>query len=256
MPVIRVNNYIDAYRVRSQAKDIHELAGRPDKQALTEFVNRSILNEIQPGPDDILVDIGCGDGTLLRMAMECGAECLGITPTAEEKARLEEAMPKLAFKVGTVQDLPLKPESASKVVCNAVLCYLSSEEEVKTALQAMARIARPGATVWVGEIPEIDEYAHYGMYRGTSMPAFLWHLLTHNGLRSFLGMCRRWLKATLGSERIMLNSAGLFHAEPARMVALAEACGLRLSAHFRHKEMDQQGHVADSKFRYDYVFIR
>jgi hypothetical protein len=118
----------------------------------------------------------------------------------------------------------------------------------------MARIARPGATIWIGEIPEIDEYAYYGMYRGTSILRLQWHLLRHNGVRSFLGIIRRWLRALIGHEQIILNSAGIFYAGPQQMISMAEACGLRLKNYFRHKELDGSGNVVNSQWRYDYVF--
>ena len=253
MPVLRINNYIDGYRLRAQAPDIHELAARPDKKFLTEFVNRRIVDALQPGPDDFLVDIGCGDASLLRMAGgRC--TCLGIVSSVEEQRRLECEFPGLTVVAALAQSLPLESASVSKIVCNATLFYLPSESDVKAALHEMARIARPGATVWIGEIPEIDEYGHYGMYRGTSMLAFLWHLLWRNGPRSFLGMVRRWIKASAGKERIVLNSAGTFYAAPEKMVAMAESGGLRLTTYFRHKELDREGRVVDSQFRYDYVF--
>jgi SAM-dependent methyltransferase len=254
MPVVRINNYIDAYRLRAQCEDIHELAARPNKRNLTEFVNRYILEALELSQDDVLVDIGCGDASLLRMAAGQASKCIGIVGTAEERARLESVFPHLCFIASGAQQLPLESGSASKIVCNATLFYLPSESDVQASLREMARIARPGATIWVGEIPEIDEYAHYGMYRGTSMPAFLLHLLKHNGFRAVLGMCRRWLVAVGGSERIVLNSAGIFYAGPEKMIALAEVCGLRLKTYFRHKDLDEQGHIVDSKFRYDYIF--
>jgi ubiquinone/menaquinone biosynthesis C-methylase UbiE len=168
--------------------------------------------------------------------------------------RLEAAIPNLRFIASDAQELPLESASVSKIVCNATLFYLPTAKEVRASLREMSRIARPGATIWVGEIPEIDEYAHYGMYRGNSMTAYLWHLFKHNGLRSFLGMIRRCIKATTGEEQIVLNSAGIFYAGPEKMISLARSCGLRLQAHFRHKELDEGGKVVDSEFRYDYIF--
>jgi len=67
-------------------------------------------------------------------------------------------------------------------------------------------------------------------------------------------MIRRWGKAVLGKEQIVLNSAGIFHVGPEKMVEMAEGCGLKLKTYFRHKEVDQQGSVVDSQFRYDYLF--
>ena len=254
MPVLRVDNNRDAYRLRAQAEDIHQLAARPNKKAQTEFVNWQILDAIQLVPDDILVDIGCGDASLLRMAKGLVSKCVGITGSVEEQKRLAAEFPGLRFISNAAGSLALGSGTVSKIVCNATLFYLPSERDIQGALGEMARIARAGATIWVGEIPEIDEYAHYGIYRGTSMLALLRHLIKHNGGRAFAGMVRRWFMAVAGSERIVLNSAGMFYAGPEKMVQLAESSGLRLKAYFRHRELDGSGEIVDSPFRYDYVF--
>ena len=254
MPVLRIDNYFDAYRIRAQSENVHEMAARNRKDCVVEFANRRILDAIQPEPNDILIDIGCGDGTLLRMAAGVTGQSFGIVSTVEEQSKLESVFPELRIKAGRLQSLPIESGVATKIVCNAVFAYLQFEVEVRLALQEIARIACPGATIWIGEVPDIDEYAHFGMYRGNSMLAFFWHLLTHNGLRSFLGMIRGWLKAELGQEQIVLNSAGIFYATPEKMIAMAQSCGLRLRSYSRPKEMDQDGAVREAKLRYDYVF--
>jgi SAM-dependent methyltransferase len=253
MPVIRVDNYVDAYRSRSQSKDLHELAARPDKKAVTEFVNQRILELLQPSADDLVVDIGCGDGALLRM-ISGDIKSVGIVSTVEEQRRLECVYPSLSIKAGDMRAIPIDSGVASRIVCNAVLFYLQSESEVRAALREIKRIARPNAIVLLGEIPEIDEYSYYGIYRGQSMLGFLRHVLRRNGLRAFLGMIRRWSKAIFGQEQILLNSAGIFYAPPEKMVKIAEGCGLVLKTYFRHKDLDEQGNVTDSPFRYDYLF--
>ena len=144
MPVFRINNYIDAYRLRAACEDLHELAPRPNKRPVTEFVSRQILDAIQPGPDDVLVDIGCGDATLLKMAFGRAEKCIGIVASVEEKLRLEGAAPGLCFIASNAQQLPLESGNASKIVCNAVLFYLPTVSDVQAALREMARIARPG----------------------------------------------------------------------------------------------------------------
>lgn len=95
MPVLRVNNYLDAYRLRAHSRDIHELAGRPNKNAMTKFVNRQILDAIKLSLADILVEIGSGDAPLMKMANGRVLECIGITSTEDETARLESALPTL-----------------------------------------------------------------------------------------------------------------------------------------------------------------
>ena len=47
--------------------DIKEFSGRGTNDTLTEFINRNILEELTLLPNDRLVDIGCGDGMLVRL---------------------------------------------------------------------------------------------------------------------------------------------------------------------------------------------
>ncbi len=253
MPVSRVDNYFDAYRLRAQAEDIHELAARPNKKALTEFVSQAILDRINVQPGDVLVDIGCGDASLLRAVAGMTTNRIGVVATAEEKQRLEPMFPGIRFIAARAQCLPIDSNSATKIVCNTTLMYLVNTQDVVSALSEMVRIARPGATIYIGEIPEVDEYAYYQMYRGTSIVRCIWHLRRYHGLRSALGMVRRWLRAAVGLETIVLNSAGLFYATANDFLALSERSGLILKEYFRHRERANEG-ITESEVRYDYVF--
>src|SRR5580658_4729917 len=96
MPVLRIDNFIDDYRLRA-AGELHELAARPNKQVLTEFVNRQIIEALDLAPSDVLVDIGCGDASLLRMIQGCVSRKVGVVATLEEKLRLESSFPELCF---------------------------------------------------------------------------------------------------------------------------------------------------------------
>ena len=70
-------------------KDVRKLSGRGTDDTLTTFINRRILQELPIKPQDRLVDIGCGDGTLLRAALQVGAgEVIGLTGTEEEAEAL------------------------------------------------------------------------------------------------------------------------------------------------------------------------
>lgn len=255
MAVMRVSNYVDAYRLRALSPDIHFLTAR-NTVAQTEFALSRIIEGIDLRPEDVLVDIGCGDGSLLRMAEGRVSRRIGIVLTGEEQDRVENVLPGAIVRIGLAQNLGLESGIATKIVCNAVLFYLHSDDEVKAALLEMQRIAQPGATIWVGEMPEVDEYAEYKRYSGNSMIGLLWHLLRRQGFRAFLGMCRRWIKATLGNDQIVLNSARLYYAAPNTMIAMAQSCGLRLGTHFRHRDLSEQGSIVDSKFRYDYIFYK
>lgn len=254
MSVIRLDNFIDAYRLRAGGRDIHAMAARREEG--TEFVSDYILHALQLTPADTLIDIGCGDGCLLRKAENLVSNCIGIVPTEEEKQRLDPIIPGASIVKGLCQKIPLPSQSVSKIVCNGVLFYLSSPHEVKAALLEMARIAQPGAQLWVGEIPILDEFAKFGMYRGNSVAALLRHTLTTDGPRAFFGMLKRLVNSWLGRDQLVLNSATLFHATPEEFLLLAQGSGLELESYCRHRELDREGNSVVSQFRYDYVFRR
>jgi len=253
MAVVKVSDYVEAYRLRALSPDIHRLTAR-NSVAQTEFALSQIIERMNLSPADILMDIGCGDGSLLRMAEGRVSKRIGVVPTTEEQERVEKVIPSASVLVGLAQKLTVDSNIATKIVCNGVLIYLRSDDEVKAALSEMHRVARKGATIWVGEMPEVDEYAEYGKYTGDSMIGFLWHLLRRQGFRAFLGMCRRWASAIFGKEQIVLNSAGLYYTDSAKMIRMAESCGLRLRTYFRHRDLSEQGTIEESKFRYDYIF--
>jgi hypothetical protein len=256
MAIVKVTDYVEAYRLRAQSADIHRMAGRDNKNALTEFANSQILAGMNLSPSDVLVDIGCGDGCLLKMAEGRVSRRIGIVPTQDEQERLEAVLPGATILTGLAQKLPLESRGASKIVCNAVLYYLPSKDEMKAALREMARTARQDARIWIGEIPDSDDYARYRQYQGSSVIGLLWHLLRNDGPRAFLGMIRRLGRSAIGRDQIVLDSAPLLCATPPEFLRLAEVSGLRLERYFRHREIDSEGNEVDSESRYDYVFTK
>jgi ubiquinone/menaquinone biosynthesis C-methylase UbiE len=257
MAVVRLRSYLEDYRHKALHAELHELSGRGSKKDRTEFVNARIVRGLQLQPLDLLLDIGCGDGCLLRMVHGKVAVAVGTVPTQEEEIRLRNLLPDVELKVGFVQNLPLKRDLASKIVCNSVILLLETKQEVEKSLREIARVARAGALIWVGEVPEADEFAAYGHYRGDSILGMLWFLLLRQGPRPFLGMIRRLGRAWSGKEEVVLHAHGHYFAEPREFLKLAEQCGLALVEYFRHQEAcDLQGNPIDSKFRYDYVFTK
>ena len=205
MPIIRVSSAVEDYRLKALRPQAHQMAGRGENQTLTKFVNSRILNHLALESTDVLVDIGCGDGYLLRNSSQVSNR-IGTVGSSDERERLQQEMPDVTLKIGLAQSLPLETDTASKIVCNAVLMYLRGESEVAAALGEISRIARQNATIWIGELPTVDEYFEYRIYLGDSIYGLLWHCLSKHGVRTFLGMCRKLLKSLLGNEQLVLNS--------------------------------------------------
>ncbi len=222
----------------------------------TEFANSRILEELQLEPEDTLLDIGCGDGCLLRMAAGRVAKRIGIVPSVEEQLKLQRALPDVTFRMGVAQTLPLDSESVSKIACNSVLLLLASQEAAVAALKEIARVARPDARVLLGEIPAQDELASFGMYRGNSVAGLLWNSFKRKGLSSGFELVKTVVAAMTGRHTLVLNSSHTFHAPPDKFMTMAGRCGLRAVSHYKYERLDRSGNVVESPFRYNYIFVR
>ncbi len=103
-----------------------------------------------------VLDIGPGDGTLLRLLAPRVATCTGVDPSAAAIERLTELLadiPNVRFSRGTVLDLPFPDGEFDIVVVNSVLHMLPSIADVRNGFTEAIRVCRPGGHVWVGELP-------------------------------------------------------------------------------------------------------
>jgi len=112
--MIKTNTF-EEYKARSFGKDINDMSGRNNRAYLTKYVSKRILS-LLPRLQGNLVDIGCGDGTLLRMAYEENRfqNITGVLPTLEELNRLKSDLfrrnlnKKIILHKGEVEKINLK----------------------------------------------------------------------------------------------------------------------------------------------------
>ena len=251
----KVFSFLDQYRLDAvHAADLHALAGRGTQREITQFVNRRILANLSITAEDDLVDIGCGDGELLRLAAQHGVRsAVGVSGSEEEASRLRKTG--LNVVQGFTDSLPFADSSASVVVCNSVLVIVP-RERIAGSLREIARIARPAARILVGEIPDKLENADVPRHR--SVPAMLWWLLRKRGVRSFVGMCRRLFLSFAKRQPFFLDVGGEepFFATCEEFRLLAEECGLALERSEPHQELGRAGEPRDSECRWNYFFRR
>jgi len=228
-------NYVEYCRQTAlELRDPHDLALRGrDKHEITRLVHERIVHEVQLGPGDDLVDIGCGGGTLLRMAHAAGVNtAIGQHATKEEAAGLRHLG--LDARQGLSHELPLKDCGASVVVCNNVLLIVP-REQILPSLHEIYRIARPGARILLGEIafvPGPPPEPHFDTAWET-----LAHLYRKHGLRTCLGMARRMAYWKATGKPIVINDGKVisFYASPDEFIAMADSVGLRVVHHWRHE---------------------
>jgi len=236
--ITRSDDYVEYCRETAKhARDLHDLALRgSDKKETTRLTHESIVKTVALSSDDDLVDIGCGDGTLLRMAQQAGAHsALGLLATEEEVALVERTG--VNVRQGLADHLPLPDASASVVVCNNVLLIVP-REKVPASLREMCRVARPGARILIGEIPYAAQKDPTPQFK--TRRELLSHLYHKRGFRSWLGMLRRmiWWKLTGQPEVIRPGTAVSFFATPEEFISLASDAGLETIRYWRHTDPD------------------
>jgi SAM-dependent methyltransferase len=255
MPVVKCRDFIEVYRQKALSGGIDNLSGRTARPDLTRFISEEILRAIEPRPTDVLVDVGCGDGSLLTLASEHLSSAIGILPTEEEVERvrghLGDAFPAVRVQQGLAQRTNLDSGIADAVVCNGVFPLLP-EAEIDAALRELARLGKPGAPVFVGEVPFLDEFA--GRDYGDSVTGWLWWTLKRQGVSAFLLRTRQVLAALRSRDPFVIAPKRHFNESEARFAARAARLGLTLQWSHRHRERTAEGATADSPSRIDYLF--
>lgn len=98
------------------------------------------LASIQPG--QVVLDVGCGTGTLAIMAVDHGAtKVVGVDPSPSmirrAKAKAGNNRPELEFQVGFCQSLPADDETFNVVLCTFTLHHIPGDELQEKCLNEM-----------------------------------------------------------------------------------------------------------------------
>ncbi len=105
-----------------------------------------------------IVDVGCGDGGLVRALTALGATVTGVECGAEMLARARAAQPQggETYVEGIAQSLPVPEASADRVVFMNSLHHVPVDG-MDAALREAARVLGPGGVALVNEpLPEGD----------------------------------------------------------------------------------------------------
>jgi ubiquinone/menaquinone biosynthesis C-methylase UbiE len=261
MSIHRPKDHVEVYRIKAMAADIHEMSGRTGRPDLTAFVSHQILRALDLRAGQTVVDVGCGDGSLLRLiCREAGPlashSLTGILPTAEEVERLQSELraswPGLSILQGLATSIPLPEETADRVVLNGVLLLLKDEQEVLLCLRELYRICKSGGQVFLGEVPDVDELTKRP-YRD-SITAWLWWVLRTQGAKEFFRRSRQVLRSFFGvANPFIIVPKRLFSSPPEHMRTLLELVGFADVSVSRHMEVQPDGQVMPSPTRWNYT---
>ena len=255
MSIIKVNTSIEEYRYRARSSDLNELSGRTNQHEVTLFVNKEIVKRMALCKGEVVVDIGCGDGTFLNLASEFDVSSIGILPTEEEVRRVQdrfsESQANIEIKRGLAHKTGLPGGFADKIVCNGVLLLLK-EEEIVLALEEIVRISKNGALVYIGELPFVDEMV--GRNYGNSIVKWLFWVLRNEGIRSFGNRAMQSAKGVFSKEPFIIKAKDQYFCPIDRFISKAERLNLNLVANFPHMTITPGGKLMNSESRQNYIF--
>lgn len=89
-----------------------------------DFARRAILGALGLGPDDHLLEVGCGGGLLLRDALATGAAATGLDHSEEMVSLARERAPGAEVVTGNADALPFPDGTFTAVAMSVVLLFL------------------------------------------------------------------------------------------------------------------------------------
>lgn len=114
--------------------------------------NEEILQELLPIENADIVDVGCGDGSLVRWLTRRGAHVTGVevSPRMLAKAQAVEHVGDESFIAGIAEDLPLPNRAVDIVIFFNSLHHVDAMGLAK-AMREAGRVLRFGGIVYVSE---------------------------------------------------------------------------------------------------------
>jgi ubiquinone/menaquinone biosynthesis C-methylase UbiE len=214
-------------------------------------------------PQSVIVDIGCGDATLLcliaqEFKMQKSPKLIGILPTQEEVDRIKAHLASLGHPfnqieiyLGHHEALGLESILADIVIANGSLLLLENTQRVSKALEEIKMIAKPEAMLYLGEIPAHDELKNRPY--GDSILLWLLWVLKNQGIKAFGLRLSQTIRSIFSQEPFIIAPKTMFFAAPEVMEDLISAAQLQLLSHEPHTLVDENGIPEVCRARHNYL---
>ena len=151
----------------SQAEDLVQADGYTEQGRLLsrgqiESVQDDIQRKLALKPADSLLEVGCGAGLQLkyaaRITLDLAAADYAFGMISAARRNVTEL--KCAF-VAEAGALPLADNMFDKVLCYSACHYFPDYSYAELAVAEMIRVCKPGGTVLIGDIPDLDRKEQY-----------------------------------------------------------------------------------------------
>lgn len=257
MPIYKAKNYIDVYRALAKESSLDKLSGRDAREYLTDYINKQIIRNMSFSPNDCVLDIGCGDGSLLKSISPSVKNGKGMVPTDDEYKKLIKAYEdeaNISFSTGLAQALPFENNCFNKIVCNGVFLILENKDVASKALAEIYRVAKSGCIIWLGEVMHKSEMDEKSKYYGDSISKWLLYSLRKDRFSVFLRNLIKVVKSLAGYEVFIIQPKTPLVLSESQCRKMIEEAGFKSISSFSHKEINKVGVEYDSNTRLDFIF--
>jgi SAM-dependent methyltransferase len=249
----------------------------------------NILDLFKLKAETVMLDVGCGDGTLLRQCLKGGfntekGKLIGILPSKEEIARVLEDLDtsefSINFELGFSSHLNLNSHSVDILICTSVL-HLAGMTEVKVrdSLLEFNRVLRVSETsfgakgktkgpiqetgspksritgsgiLFIGEMPDRDELQ--GKDYGDSILRWLAYVFANEGLWKFILKSCEVVLAKLGSKNFIIAPKFMFFQSPTTFIQTLNEFGFEVIYYWKFQEKSKySGEMVESQTRWNYL---
>jgi len=146
--------FLPALRVQALTRFYDPIVGITTREALFK---RRLLEQVSPRPEQRILDLGCGTGTLALLIKRSAPdiELFGVDADpamllqAKAKAR-SDGHPDINFDVGLASELPYEDGSFDQVVSTLFFHHLTTEVKRETAAE-IARVLRPEGQLHIAD---------------------------------------------------------------------------------------------------------
>jgi len=150
--------WIDEYKKKAALADAVAQSGRGRQFEAVPFLHvvAEVLRLVEPRRDHDVLDVGCANGLMdVILAASCRS-LLALDPVPEQVERAREHLAGVAnvrVEVGDAARVPAPESSFDRLLLFGVL-QLIAPGEVRAGFRELCRVARPGARLVIGSIPD------------------------------------------------------------------------------------------------------
>ena len=179
-------------------------------------------------------------------------------PTSEEVTRVKKIFQgnnKVSIKKGFSDNLPFNKASVDLILCNSVFHGVGFDSiKVESSIREFKRILKENAVLYIGEIPEFDEFSNVGY--GNSLLEHLLYSFKKYGILGLLRNLVRVSKALLTDYVLIIQPKRTFYEERKSFVERLKKYGFKLISIKNSDSNKDEGIGSNPKTcRLDYIFL-